>query len=184
MKKITIFTIALTAILFTSCTKSVDTTNNTPTCYIGQSYGGGVIFYIDETGQHGLIASTNDQSNNCVWSPTIPNLLLPNNIGYGKSNTISIVNVFGNSYYAASYCTSYNGFGFNDWYLPSLNELDLMYKNNYSIGYFNTTKPSYYWSSTTSTSGKYAFVEDFSSGVQYSHDPLRNNASVRAIRSF
>lgn len=31
-----------------------------PSYHIGQSYGGGVIFYIDATGQHGLIADITD----------------------------------------------------------------------------------------------------------------------------
>ncbi len=32
------------------------------THYIGESYGGGIVFYVYDNGQHGLIASTADQS--------------------------------------------------------------------------------------------------------------------------
>ena len=39
----------------------------TPAYIIGQSYGGGIIFYIDGTGQHGLISATTDQSTGAPW---------------------------------------------------------------------------------------------------------------------
>ena len=44
-----------------SCNKN--NSSDTPVTYtIGQSYGGGKIFYIDGTGKHGLIVAINDQS--------------------------------------------------------------------------------------------------------------------------
>jgi hypothetical protein len=38
-----------------------------PTLTIGQSYQGGIIFWLDATGQHGLIAATADQSASMRW---------------------------------------------------------------------------------------------------------------------
>lgn len=54
-------------LLFTvSCKKNND--SNTSTTYtIGQSFGGGKIFYIDGTGKHGLIVAPNDQSLSAVF---------------------------------------------------------------------------------------------------------------------
>lgn len=183
MKRLLMVAIIATLFILQSCSKSSDNKPVVNNYYIGEEYGGGIIFYIDATGQHGLISSMQDQSNACIWSPSTPNLILPKDIGYGQSNTSTIEMTFGSGNYAALYCTSYKGGGFNDWYLPSLNELDLMYKNKLSIGSFSLTTSSY-WSSTTGTTGKYAFTEDFFTGIQTGHDPLRNNVSVRAIRSY
>src|ERR1017187_5645912 len=35
--------------------------------FIGESYGGGIVFWVDSTGQHGLIAATVDQSTAMRW---------------------------------------------------------------------------------------------------------------------
>ncbi len=34
---------------------------------IGEHYGGGIVFYVYDNGQHGLIAATIDQSTKCRW---------------------------------------------------------------------------------------------------------------------
>ena len=36
------------------------------THFIGESYGGGIVFWVDATGQHGLIAATSDQSTGII----------------------------------------------------------------------------------------------------------------------
>lgn len=38
--------------------------NGVTTHYIGESYGGGIVFYVYDNGQHGLIAATSDQTVN------------------------------------------------------------------------------------------------------------------------
>jgi len=35
--------------------------------YIGESYGGGIVFYVNDSGRHGLIAATSDQSTGMRW---------------------------------------------------------------------------------------------------------------------
>ena len=35
--------------------------------FIGESYGGGIVFYVYDNGQHGLIAATADQSTGIQW---------------------------------------------------------------------------------------------------------------------
>ncbi len=41
---------------------------NNPAHYIGESYGGGIVFYVYDNGRHGLIAATSDQSTSLVWT--------------------------------------------------------------------------------------------------------------------
>jgi serine/threonine protein kinase len=70
--------------------------------------------------------------------------------------------------------------GFNDWYLPSISELNQLYLQRSSIGGFANVN---YWSSTEDGSDS-AWLQFFSSGGQGSGDVEGNSAYVRAIRSF
>jgi hypothetical protein len=69
--------------------------------------------------------------------------------------------------------------GFDDWYLPTKNELELVYTQ---IGVLGNFLPSYYWSSSEH-SGDLAWSVGFSSGVP---DYRGKNFSlrVRAVRAF
>ena len=42
-----------------------------PAHTIGESYGGGIVFYVYDGGQHGLIAATSDQSAGIQWSDLV-----------------------------------------------------------------------------------------------------------------
>ena len=103
-------------------------------------------------------------------------------VGKGKSNTESIVKRLGTgTYYAAKACSDYTYNGYDDWFLPSKDELNLMYTNlcNDGLGNFRN---SYYWSSSEYSSGS-AWKQYFSSGFQDSS--YRDNFYyVRPIRRF
>jgi len=127
---------------------------------VGQSYGGGIVAYIFTSsdpgyvaGQtHGLIAATSDLYNGdkIKWNngSNIFTNATETAIGKGLVNTNMIITTQGdNGVYAAKICKDYRGGGFNDWYLPSINELRKLSQNRLSIGGF---KNYYYWSSTES----------------------------------
>jgi hypothetical protein len=84
---------------------------------------------------------------------------------------------------AAQVCADLNFNGFNDWFLPSQGELNLIYHSlkQKGIGDFSD---DYYWSSSSERHGyKEASCQDFSDGRQWSkHRHLAY--SVRAIRAF
>jgi hypothetical protein len=207
---------------------------------IGQSYQGGIIFYLDNTKQHGLIAAPTDFKNvagawnvsgaylintgwtgiidsnsqysfippisNCDWQYNFatghyydtgiscPYLGVTDTaIGTGQSNTKKIVTTRGNGIYAAKLCDDLVLNGYDDWFLPSLDELNTMYLNigrgaNNSGGFLD----NFYWSSSeVSDNSVYKgfgyfgiwLFEDFSIGFQFYGDTgLRN--SVRAVRAF
>lgn len=105
-----------------------------------------------------------------------------NNIGAGKSNTVAIVNQ-GNSNpdtCAAKYCDDYTYGGFSDWFLPSRNELSLIYFYRVSLG--NDFGLGYFWTSSEITDGG-AYCRYFTTGAD---DNLAkgNNFYVRPVRSF
>jgi hypothetical protein len=127
---------------------SFSAVNYFPALNIGDTAFGGIIFYIDSTGKHGLVCATQDQTSASVgiqWDPTPYNGNLQNypdtsyhptitgaidtSIGSGAKNTNLIVNKLGPGNYAAYLCKSLSLNGFSDWYLPSWDELLLMYQN-------------------------------------------------------
>ena len=146
---------------------------------IGQSYGGGIIFYIDGTGQHGLISAPSDQG----WMPwgcfaaTIGGTSTA--IGTGQANTTAIVNECSQAGIAARICDALVLNGYSDWFLPSKDELNQMYLQKTVIGGFTY---DYYWSSSESNADN-AWGQHFAIGYQGNYG--KDYADwVRAVRAF
>lgn len=99
-----------------------------PTYELGQLYGGGIISYIDETGQHGLIRALDNGISSLQWSANFIFCGGVNDYGQGLSNTNLIISNDTDSF-AAQYCDSFTGGGYNDWFLPSINELNAIYNS-------------------------------------------------------
>jgi Protein of unknown function (DUF1566) len=161
---------------------------------IGQSYGGGIIFYIDGSGQHGLIAAPVDQSAAIRWTPAgVSNPSLTNAAGFaigtGAANTTTIINIQGSAPYAATLCRLYyNGGGFTDWYLPSIFELNQLFLQRTAVGGFPDpmlSGPNYYWSSSESSTGN-AWAIDFNNNTvpTQTADHKLSYYRVRAVRAF
>lgn len=165
----------------------IDITNNvistTSPCglSIGDTYQGGIIFYLDPSGCHGLIAATTDQSTGIQWyngTYTITNAVR-DGIGAGLYNTERIIANQSTGSYAAQLCANYQGGGYGDWYLPSKYELSLLYLQNTAVGGFAN---AFYWSSTED-SGVSAWGQNFGSGFESGNQKGITNY-VRAIRAF
>ena len=151
------------------------------TLTIGQAYQGGIIFWVDATGQHGLIAATSDQSTGIEWNNgtyTTTNAVR-DGIGAGMYNTERIIANQAAGSYAAQLCANYQGGGYGDWYLPSKYELNLLYLARTAVGGFAS---AYYWSSSE-YSFIYAWLQSFVSGGQY-YDFKDSASKVRAVRAF
>ncbi len=163
---------------------SAQSTESALSFTIGQSYGGGIIFYIDGTGQHGLIAAVKDQSKLIKWynGTYTTTGATATAIGTGKVNTKKIIASQGKpGKYAATKCTSYTNGGFGDWYLPSADELYQLYIQRAAVGGF--TGGNYWSSSESATSALSAQNLDFFDGSW--HANFKNTThSVRAVRSF
>jgi hypothetical protein len=103
-------------------------------------------------------------------------------IGTGAANT-AVLTASGHSHthFAARTCAGYSYGGYSDWFLPSKDELALMYTNlkAQELGGFSST---YYWSSSENASN-YALGQDFADGYQFN---LGKNVehSVRTVRAF
>jgi Protein of unknown function (DUF1566) len=155
--------------------------NSYPVHNIGDHYGGGIVFWTDSLGQHGLIADTVDLDTGIVWNHGSYNLTnaTRNGIGAGKANTERIIIKQGNGQYAAQLCADYQGGGYSDWYLPSVTELTLLYRQQAIVGNFTT---GVYWSSSE-LSTQQATAISFTGGV-FTPSNKTLTRTVRAIRAF
>ena len=188
--------------VYTSGT-GIDITNNviSSSCglSIGDSYQGGIIFYLDASGCHGLISAPTEQSTSVRWYAGTYGVTRATGDGLyaGETNTAIIIasqvsiGDDGN-YYAAQICNDLQittgGVTYGDWHLPSKYELNLMYENigqgnALSLGNVGGFANNFYWSSTEAVNVS-AWSQDFDSGNQYSLIGKGTTYSVRAIRAF
>jgi hypothetical protein len=147
---------------------------------IGAKYGGGIIFYIDATGNHGLIATASDQTSASHWGCSGTSIGGTHGaIGQGQTNSTSVENGCNDDNKAVSICHNLDLNGFHDWFLPSKAELNQMYIQKKVIGDFDNAE---YWSSTEEDIYS-AWVQDFTNGHQES-SPKNSLKNVRAVRAF
>jgi hypothetical protein len=176
-----------------------------PSHKIGERYQGGLVFFVDDTGLHGLIAAMRDANAGAgiQWQNGESGEKTTNarasGVGAGANNTKLIIaqqtiDYQGGNFAAlaaSNYSVSADGETpcttkadsitcYGDWYLPSVYELDLMRNNLQMVGGF-AFKP--YWTSTEVTVTE-AWAEDISTGSQSVIDKANTDALVRAIRAF
>ena len=152
---------------------------------VGMEAEGGIVFYIDETGEHGLVAASEDLGE-YQWGCYGTEISGADGtaIGTGYQNTLDIVAGCSESS-AASEALAYESGGYSDWYLPSTDELVEMYitigqgSENGNIGGFSN---NVYWSSSEGNDSNAWFV-NFNNGFTYSNDKY-NTFRVRVIRAF
>jgi hypothetical protein len=166
---------------------------------LGQYYQGGIIFWLDPTTQHGLMVAKTDQSQSSAWKNTAQTRVtnaLGIGLGSGSINTSLIIGSLTNNnpngtfaaVMAASYSILDTDVNFGGWFLPSKEELKLMYQQKTVIDATAIVNGGTalglgnYWSSTEIDSGN-AWSQNFASGAQLNSDKAEN-FRVRAIREF
>ncbi len=142
---------------FNSCESLADVAlydpNQKTTYEIGDEANGGVVFYVDNTGEHGLVAAKGDIGL-YIWEE------------------------------AMNKCTEITLHGYRDWYLPSKNELNLVYTNLHRAGLGDFVEIGY-WSSTQ-VAGDCAWTQNFGlpKGSNTFKSQRKKEVTVLTIRSF
>lgn len=187
--------------------KDKNTSNNQKYNIGDDGPGGGIVFYYSEKGfavyqADGSIERCNylevskTKVANVSWC-SMENLIdgccyinTKTELGFGKMNTYKIINgkhsegTVSSSNCAAKACFEYSTAqtAKGEWFLPSKDELNLLYKNLGKINLATATEESLWSSSQTSKQASCCQV--FSSGNQYDYQFKAFTNSVRAIRAF
>jgi len=160
-----------------------------PLLQIGDSYQGGIIFYLLENGdtgynpnvQHGLIAPLVDQSASKIWHVTNDGTTgaTATAIGTGAVNTTAVLALYGAEDNAAKLCADFSVDEYNDWHLPSKDEMTQMAWQKVLL---NMADNDWYWTSSEYSSSRVYMIStqfgQFTLG--YKFFAIR----VRACRSF
>jgi hypothetical protein len=127
---------------------------------IGDGFQGGIVFYVDQTGKHGLTACAVDfGTRTMTWREAV-NFINEYNQPPDDSCLVGFVDNWG------------------DWRLPTKEELTLLYLRRSVVGFF---AKDLYWSSTDGIINAYAL--NFKNGEDGFYN-IGSYARVRAIREF
>jgi hypothetical protein len=141
---------------------------------------GGIVFHVTDGGLHGLEAAAVDQAPT-HWGCSGTKLPGANGtvVGTGKQNTADII-AGCNETTAASVAAAYGPAG---WYLPSKDELNLLYSQKVAgvvVGFASL----YYWSSSQGSDDDDAWIQYFGTGDQFDSFGKSGAEGVRAVRAF
>lgn len=166
---------------------------------IGDSAFCGIVFYVQQLdtlgAQHLLVCSLKDQSERMHWyNGRYVNTMSVKDVLFDRDNAEQIISMQGNGTYAATLCKD---FSLQDsacpvrdttWYLPSVAELQLMFKNLDTVASLNLANEGY-WSSvefadsiTSRKNRKQAWIVDFLDGKSFPVNKA-NKYHVRAIKA-
>lgn len=155
---------------------------NVKAIQLEDNFGGGIVVWLDATGRHGIVAAQQGLNFSSEWG--CKGIHVPDTkaeIGSGQANTKAILQTCSNSTKAAKFCDTLTHNGFTDWYLPSKDELSLLYQHRDAIGFNNTER----WSSTEGDNANSAWAQPFdptiSAPVQLDKSSIHG---VRPVRSF
>jgi hypothetical protein len=166
---------------------------------LGEYFGGGTIFWLDSTERHGLVAAMEDGNYHGkfeipwgCYGQAITSGNRAESRDNGAANTLAIVSSCDMERIAARYCHDLSiqedGQAWNDWYLPALRELQLLY---WQRDVLEGLAGQYYWTST-SYSVSAASVIDFRNGSHHGAHrsipnvtgPVAAGIHVRPVREF
>lgn len=159
-----------------------DMNGNSMVLAIGQTYAGGIIFQLDASGYHGMVIQ-DYYLDSAPWGCS--GTAIPGGdgtaIGTGNQNTTDIITGCADSPTAAIYCSNSVTNGYEDWYLPSKDEIHLAASTlkPLGIGGFGTDN---IWSSSENDDYS-AWIFNGNTGTMISFGKSQTYYS-RGVRSF
>jgi WD40 repeat protein len=147
----------------------------------GTGPAGGIVFYKKSDNSGGwqyLEAAPRSADREAVWTPA--QITINGTSGRGKANTQAILNATNRQKgTAAQICDTFSFSGYNDWFLPSIEELEQLRNVASSNSTFSLLNEAY-WSSTQASTER-AYIVYRGQRTQYSKDETRK---VRPVRAF
>lgn len=146
---------------------------------IGQALNGGTVFYVDGSGQSGLIMANDDEPGGAIYEYTTAAVLNGTGDLYDGAANSAILLALGAGQAPAAEACAARGAG---WFLPSFLQLRRMFKSTAILqNLTNAALTAYYWASTENGAGfGYTTRSDFAVNSQAKNNTLR----VRCIRAF
>ena len=155
---------------------------------IGDFREGGIVIWVDDTGQHGLVCDLNDYA--AIWGCNGTEIVGADSltVGSGLQNTEDILATCQTAGIAARVANDLVAQEYSDWYLPSKEELKYIWLNSFiiserSIALGGGGLDSYYWSSSE-YDADHSWCWDLKFGADDHSYSKETPARVRAIRTF
>ena len=153
-----------------------------PTTYAAGDFVQGGLYTFTDSG-FAYISAAVDQSSNAEWGCQGTNIATSTELGQGIVNTASIVAGCATAGISARLANDLVLNSFSDWFLPSLEELGMMWTELASDGLGSFANHTY-WSSTQASATQ-AFTVDMNNGNQGTHSKDNtSNRYTRAMRRF
>jgi len=156
---------------------------------LGQNLGWAYCAYVAPDGSGYLVSpdiTPTSPATTFTWGCTNTHVAVGTALGTGKTNTDLIIASCGANT-AAGEARAYTGGGYNDWFLPSSSEFQLV-ATNYTLFGFSGGYTSYFTSSEAGTNYAYANSYFYTGSQAYSSSSPRIGDSythaIRAMRSF
>lgn len=152
------------------------------THYVGEYYGGGIVFYIDEEGKHGLITTTIDKSirKQQKSDARIITNAVRDGITTGKFNEDRINAIKGVGTDDALSGENYQDANLSDWYLPTRYDLIKLYQNRAVIGGYSAFARGWRSAEVSSVNEWY---RSFITGGEF-RNGKDDEVYIRVIREF
>ena len=174
--------------LDTPANEAVDTLGCSTTALIGDFREGGIVIWVDDTGQHGLVCDLTDYA--AIWGCNGTEIVGADSltVGSGLQNTEDILAICQTAGIAARVANDLVAQEYSDWYLPSKEELKYIWLNSFiiserSIALGGDGLDSYYWSSSE-YDADHSWCWDLKFGADDHSYSKETPARVRAIRTF
>lgn len=150
---------------------------------VGDSFGGGIVFFTKDNGAHGMIAALEDQDEGLRWFGGAK-INTEDGVGAGRRNTSKIARKgkTPDLLLASKLCKEYfveeGIYRHGNWYLPSKLELSILFSKKDVVGGFAN---KHYWSSTI-LGDDLTWFQNFENGRQNVNVSKSNG--VRAVSYF
>lgn len=156
---------------------------------IGEEFGGG--YYIGDItigdgggddGVYAVIMGGPESQATLAWKSPRSSTPGTDSNTNGMANTLAMQANDPVIHYAGMYCLGYGGGGFDDWYLPAKDELNLAWVNRSQLVVL-AMEAQYYWSSSQ-TSTVNAWSQYFGNGIQSNGNLKDTSYRVRPVRKL